>query len=432
MARHFTNEDRTSTWNITKGGDLWVVGQQAHFQIDGTGIDTNGFSNTRIKIFGDLTTSSNDECGINATGGKTSIFVGATSNITVSGAAAVAIGGDGKNVSIVNHGHLESGEWGVNLNNGGNVFNDGTIRGETGIEIACKDQNAAGRVTNERLIDADSVGVDMTGLSSSATDTAAGAKTTATMINGEDGIIRSDNIGIIFRGTDGNRLVNDGIIRAPRAMIDEDVSTTVINRGKIFGNVLLEGGNDTFITRGGSIDGKVYGGAGSDTYIITGISPLQGFQIVEGIFKGVDTVKSSVSYTLGDYVENLVLLGNAQEATGNALDNRLVGSNKENTLSGYQGNDILDGRKGDDILHGHLGDDIFVFSRDYDRDTILGFEDGADKLKVEGMDSIYDYSAFSTKIHQVGVNVEIDLGNGDVLILEGMSKANISVSDFEY
>ena len=98
------------------------------------------------------------------------------------------------------------------------------------------------------------------------------------------------------------------------------------------------------------------GGAGNDTYVVG-----TGDTTVEVAGGGVDTVQSSVTWTLGTEVENLTLTGtSAINGTGNTLDNVLVGNSANNTLTGGAGNDILDGGSGNDTMQGGAGNDIYV------------------------------------------------------------------------
>ena len=88
------------------------------------------------------------------------------------------------------------------------------------------------------------------------------------------------------------------------------------------------------------------GGAGNDTYIVGA-----GDRVVEGVGGGIDTVRSSVSFTLGANVENLVLTGTAAiNGTGNALANTLTGNAGANILSGGMGNDTYVIGAGDRVV----------------------------------------------------------------------------------
>jgi VCBS repeat-containing protein len=123
-------------------------------------------------------------------------------------------------------------------------------------------------------------------------------------------------------------------------------------------------GNDTLLGNAGNdvLDGgtgadNMQGGVGDDTYVVDDA----GDSVTEAAGAGIDTVKSSISYTLGDNVENLTLLGNADlDGSGNALDNVLVGNAGSNSLSGGGGNDTLNGGAGADRLDGGSGNDTYV------------------------------------------------------------------------
>ncbi len=111
-----------------------------------------------------------------------------------------------------------------------------------------------------------------------------------------------------------------------------------------------------------TLDGKagvdaMSGGASDDMYYVDNIADV----VTEINDVGVDTVNSSVSFVLGDYIENLTLLGTtAINGTGNNLDNEMIGNTGANNLVGNAGNDVLDGKAGADTLSGGLGDDGYV------------------------------------------------------------------------
>jgi Ca2+-binding RTX toxin-like protein len=81
----------------------------------------------------------------------------------------------------------------------------------------------------------------------------------------------------------------------------------------------------------------------------------------------IQTVYSSVSYTLGANVETLVLTGAATRGTGNSLSNTLRASDTSATLKGRAGNDKLYGGAGDDVLLGGSGNDTISGGRGADR-----------------------------------------------------------------
>jgi Ca2+-binding RTX toxin-like protein len=102
------------------------------------------------------------------------------------------------------------------------------------------------------------------------------------------------------------------------------------------------------------------GGIGDDTYLID--NPDQ--QVIERTREGIDTVEAYISYALTDNVENLKLLNPGLNGTGNALANRIIGSD---------GDDVLNGLGGNDYLVGGAGADVFVFELGNGSDTVADF-----------------------------------------------------------
>ncbi len=114
------------------------------------------------------------------------------------------------------------------------------------------------------------------------------------------------------------------------------------------GNNMLAGGAGNDTLNGGAGTDVLQGGAGNDTFIVDSTTDT----VTELANEGIDTVRSSVTYTLSAAnVENVTLLGTgAINATGNAGNNLLTGNSDVNTLTGTAGIDILQGDDGNDIL----------------------------------------------------------------------------------
>ena len=116
--------------------------------------------------------------------------------------------------------------------------------------------------------------------------------------------------------------------------------------GNALANVLTGNeGNNTLDGKGGA--DTMIGGNGSDTYIVDN----GGDVVTEGVGLAgdVDTVKASVSFTLGTYLENLTLTGSADiNGTGNASANIIIGNSGNNTLNGGAGADDLRAGAGND------------------------------------------------------------------------------------
>lgn len=155
-------------------------------------------------------------------------------------------------------------------------------------------------------------------------------------------------------------------------------------------NTLTGGAGDDWLD-GGAGNDKLFGGTGNDTYVINSTSDV----VTEAANEGIDTVRSTVTYTLGSTsnLENLTLLGTAAiNATGNALDNVLIGNSAINTLTGGLGNDWLDGGAGNDKLLGGAGNDTYV---------IDSASDAITENANEGIDSVQ-----STVTYTLGSNLE--------------------------
>ena len=144
------------------------------------------------------------------------------------------------------------------------------------------------------------------------------------------------------------------------------------------GNDILEsfGGNDRLI--GGRGDDVMKGRGGNDYYSVDSIKD----KVIEVAGEGIDTIDSTVTYTLSANVEKLVLSGTANiNGFGNELDNSIIGNAGANLISGGAGNDTIEGGAGNDTLTGGAGRDFFIIratditaSSPTNRDTITDLD----------------------------------------------------------
>ncbi|MEY4718852.1 MAG: hypothetical protein RL563_1470, partial [Pseudomonadota bacterium] len=121
------------------------------------------------------------------------------------------------------------------------------------------------------------------------------------------------------------------------------------------------------------------GGLGDDEYWVDNVKD----QVIEQANEGLDSIYSSISFSLPNDVENLVLLeAKALKVTGNDLNNSLQGNTKANTLQGKAGADNLTGGAGKDTFM-YLSVDDSMASKP---DTITDFSPG-DKINLKAIDA---------------------------------------------
>jgi Ca2+-binding RTX toxin-like protein len=239
------------------------------------------------------------------------------------------------------------------------------------------------------------------------------------LANGQ--IIVQDSAVSIYSGAGvASTLTNYGTIDASYYVIDSGFGDeTVVNRGIMKGTISLGAGNDTFDNRRGSVDADISNDEGNDTLITDDAAVKFGGAFGE---TGTDTVKSTVSYLIGDGVENLQLIGKADvDATGNGLKNRLDGNSGANHLTGNGGRDRLDGHAGNDLMTGGTGNDTFVFTTGAGRDRITDFQPGHDHIDLRGWDAVTSFA--DLKAHHV-----TDTGS-DLVIQAGPDRLTLTATD---
>ena len=196
-------------------------------------------------------------------------------------------------------------------------------------------------------------------------------------------------------------------------------------------DVLLGRGGDDHLTGisgddwldGGTGADVMEGWFGNDVYIVDDVRD----RVIESShpsWGGRDTVYASVSFTLGQFVENLVLTGSGQlNGTGNDLGNRITGNAAANALWGFAGNDVLDGGAGADRLSGGDGDDTYHVDHEGDR--------ALEANASGGRDTVYSSVSYDLAYQQIerlflaGTAAIDAIGNSLANTLVGNSAANL-------
>ena len=169
------------------------------------------------------------------------------------------------------------------------------------------------------------------------------------------------------------------------------------------GNDRLNGNDGNDILNGGEGNDTMRGGKGDDTYYVDSTGDVVEEDWLRFRSSGNDTVKSSVDWTLGASLENLLLTGEGDiDGKGNALNNRIAGNSGDNLLEGLLGNDTIDGGAGSDTMKGGLGNDTYLVNNAGDvvteasragTDTVQSFVSwvlggNLENLELQGADAL--------------------------------------------
>ncbi|MEY8839032.1 calcium-binding protein, partial [Cribrihabitans sp. XS_ASV171] len=284
------------------------------------------------------------------------------------------------NTSVVSGGSFSTDSAGIRVTNSGDVYimNSGNISGYFGIlrdypwvQTTSDDPYYlnvmnSGTISSHMLENGIGIGLDPLGNPTEPPDT---------LPEYEEEYVDGTKVAI--------DVVNTGLIVG--RVVGADARDWVTNAGTINGDIELGGANDTFDGLGGQVIGDVRGGYGDDLYRIDdGTTSL-----IENDGEGTDTVEAAVSHELGDWFEELTLLGGEDiNGDGNDLSNRLRGNMGSNRMDGAGETDYMFGRGGSDTMLGGDGDDYISGNSGWDvirgeagNDTILG---GAGRDVIDG------------------------------------------------
>jgi Ca2+-binding RTX toxin-like protein len=158
------------------------------------------------------------------------------------------------------------------------------------------------------------------------------------------------------------------------------------------------------------------GGAGNDTYVVDAAGDV----LIEATDEGTDSVQSAVSFTLPDHIENLVLIGAALNATGNALGNVLAGNAGANVLDGQAGADTMAGGAGNDTYVVDSAGDVVTEAATQGTDLILSSVSFTASVNVESLTL-----TGSTDLNATGNDLaNVLVGNSGANVLDGLAGAD--------
>jgi Ca2+-binding RTX toxin-like protein len=423
MASQTITADFTSTISLSADNEVLLVKKGVIGTVEGIAIDASGaFSDREITIEGKVR-------AVEPGGSVIALLLGEEGDPN---------GGEDNIVTVKKTGELSGRDSGIKVfAEEGIIRNAGLISGDEAVSGIADDTS----IFNTGRIIGPSAGIALQGKNISVDNSglikASGGN--AIILSGDELVLNnrgtistpSDSSAIQFSNQlgDVSRIVNWGTISSPSsAFFGGAGDDYIVNRGKIKGDVELEGGHNTFINvSGGKVDGVVSGGQLSDQFFVYG----QKVKITDIGTSDADTVFTNVSFKLGENVEEIVLVGRkGVNATGNNDGNDLIGNAGNNVLNGKGGDDVLDGGEGNDRLIGGAGADSFAFNDGCGRDVISGYEADIDTIELLGVTAIPDFESLKAATRQAGEDVVIDLGNGDRITILDITRAEVLGSNF--
>lgn len=184
------------------------------------------------------------------------------------------------------------------------------------------------------------------------------------------------------------------------------------------GGTLTTGATNDGIEAGGT--GVILiGGAGDDTYYVYDHNT----KVVEQPGEGIDTIRvwniNGYSLVNAPNVENLILTDSVPSpATGNDLNNIIIGN---------AGDNMIDGGRGNDVLTGGAGRDTFVVAAGNGNDIVTDFQAGAGgdilQLNNTGFKTFADVTA---AMKQVGTDLVLTIAGGETIRLENTSLQDLT------
>ena len=210
------------------------------------------------------------------------------------------------------------------------------------------------------------------------------------------------------------------------------IGVNAINGTGNSGNNILTGNSANNTLDGSTGVDTLIGGFGNDIYQVDSTTDI----ITENAGEGIDTIQSSVTYTISSLVniENLTLTGSSViNGTGNAANNSLTGNTANNTLNGSDGNDTLNGGAGNDTLIGGNGNDLAYYYSSTASVTVnlamgtandgLGGTDTLSQIEnVQGSNTAGDNltgDANNNTLYGYGGNDTLNGGDGNDLLIGG-------------
>jgi|GEM_PF-7097509 len=219
-----------------------------------------------------------------------------------------------------------------------------------------------------------------------------------------------------------------------------DITTTVgMTAGDTRGGILMSASDEDWyfvdVAANESITFQIYEPAGFG--LVLSLYDTAGTEIgsvVSGIYNITFNVGgryyigvSQSSEALAEYALNWV--DGTPAHYGSAGDDAIIEGAGATDILTFIGNDTISSGAGNDVITTGLGRDIVIFNTGDDFDIVTDFDIAFDRVQL----SVSPYSSLSdilAMMSDFGTYLELDLGSGDILRLEGVSMNALSLENF--
>jgi hypothetical protein len=162
--------------------------------------------------------------------------------------------------------------------------------------------------------------------------------------------------------------------------------------------------------------------------VVTSISMLDRVPVLK-VGDATYTAYGDVFAAISNPVKEIVTVAAGHSVTAHDGAATLDGSLGNATLAASDAGNVLIGGAGDSLIGGH-GQDTYIFHGHFGQVTIAGF-DASDVVKFDRA-AVQDYPHLQAWMHDVGHDVVIDLGAGDLLTLANTSVADLNAANFGF
>ena len=296
-------------------------------------------------------------------------------------------------------------------------FNDGTLSLSQIEALLPPGETVVGTDGNDSL---DGTGGGDTIAGGSGSDTIDGG-------GGDDEISGSTENDTIFGGS-GDDNIGGG---TGDDSIEGDTGNDTIGAGR--GNDTVDGGDGDDGVFGGADDDILYGGEGDDN-MGGGFGNDQVYGNAGHDDMGGGTGRDTMS--AGDGNDSVGGGEGDDSIDGGAGNDFLAGGGRNDTINGGAGDDTINAGAGDDVMIGGGGSDLFIFNEfvDGETDTIFGFENGQDTIRLRGVEG-QGLQGRLDALDVTNTTVDGDAGvrltyNGHTILISGVSASDIGAEDF--